>query len=150
MNAQPKVDGTMSTAINERNEASPPSIIPFARQHTLELRSDAETGELRLRAADGRELVLIEVGSRGLSVRASGLTLIWDERGGSLRLEVDRLTLVGREHVAIETEGNLELRAGGRMSFTAPDQIMTATVGDVQIVANDDVALSGEKILLNR
>jgi hypothetical protein len=150
MSVHPTVDGAMRIAESEGDAPSSPSIIPFARQHTLALRSDAETGELRLRAADGRELVLVEVGSRGLSVRASGLTLTWDERGGSLRLEVDRLTLVGREHVAIETEGNLELRAGGRMSFTAPDQVITATVGDVQIVANDDVALSGEKILLNR
>jgi hypothetical protein len=150
MSVHPRVDGKMRTAESEGDAASPPSVILFGRQHTLALRSDAETGQLRLGAADGRELVLIEVGSQGLSMRASGLTLSWDERGGSLRLEVDRLTLVGREHVAIETEGNLELRAGGHMSFTAPDQAITATVGDVQIIANDDVALSGEKILLNR
>jgi hypothetical protein len=150
MSVHPRVDGTMRTADSDDEVASSaPSVIPFGRQHTLALRSDAETGELRLGDADGRELVLIEVGSQGLSVRASGLTLTWDERGG-LRLEVDRLTLVGRDNVTIETQGNLELRAGGRMSLAATDQTITATVGDVQIVANDDVALSGEKILLNR
>src|SRR5262249_38366280 len=126
-----------------------PQILPFGGRHSLAVRSHAEQGELLLAGGDGRELVRIEVGERGLSLRASGLVLTWDE-GGGLRLEVDRLTLVGREHVAIETAGDLELRAGGRMSLTAPDQAITATVGDVQIHANDDVALSGEKILLNR
>jgi hypothetical protein len=149
MNVRPGVDGTERTPSPGGGEPTPPAILPFGGQHTLAIRSDAETGALRLAAQDGHELVCIETGARGLSLRASGLTLTWNEDGG-LRLEVDRLTLVGREHVAIETAGDLELRAGGRMSFTAPDQMITATVGDVQIRANDDVALSGEKILLNR
>ena len=149
MSVQPSVDATESTPSDGGGEATPPSILPFGGQHTLAIRSDATTGELRLAAVDGRELVRIEIGAGGLSLKASGLILTWNEEGG-LRLEVDRLTLVGRENVAIETAGDLELRAGGQMSFTAPDQTITATVGDVQIRANDDVALSGEKILLNR
>jgi hypothetical protein len=149
MKVHTSVESAEEDASNGAEEPPPPGSLPFGGQHTLAIRSGAETGELRLAAADGRELVRIEMGADGLELRASGLTLTWNE-GGGLRLEVDRLTLVGRQHVAIETAGDLELRAGGRMSFTAPDQAITATVGDVQISANDDVTLSGEKILLNR
>ena len=123
-------------------------VIPLTAEHQVALRSAGTQGSITLVTSTGQHIVNIDVSAEGIALRAGTLTLTWDEAGG-LRLEVDRLTLVGSKEVAIETEGDLRLSAGGRMILTATDQVIAATLGDVQIRANDNVAVAGEKILLN-
>jgi hypothetical protein len=116
--------------------------------HQLSLHNEGTHSALAIVSEAGSQLVRIDLGPEGVELRAGALTLTWDERGG-LRLEVDKLTIVGSQEIAIETPGDLSLRAGGRLTLSGSDQVIAATLGDVEIRANDNVAMSGERILLN-
>lgn len=104
---------------------------------TLELVDARGVAAVELRIT-GREVTLLIHGA-DLSVRTSG----------ALSIDAARIALRGREGVAISSGEDLSIDAGGSLSATARAQTLIATRGSVQVTANDDVILDGERILLN-
>ena len=51
--------------------------------------------------------------------------------------------------VSLNTDGDLALRAAGALTSEARIQNLTATLGDVNVRANDDVKMQGERIRMN-
>ena len=61
----------------------------------------------------------------------------------------DRVAIHGREGVAITTDGDVAIVAAGDLETRARTQTIAAELGDVRVVANDDVRLTGERIRMN-
>jgi hypothetical protein len=81
----------------------------------------------------------LEIGGEGLAVRTSG----------DLSINARRLSLHGRDGVALSTGGDVSIEAGGDMRSKARGHRITADPGDVEVRANDDVKLDGERIRMN-
>jgi hypothetical protein len=146
---------TMAIKSPSRKSASKPhaasgrrSLLPSLAPHRLVLAPRSQGGDLELVAATGGRTIRILIRADGVDLQVDGLGMRWSPDGG-LRVEAERVSLVGRREVSIETAGDLAVRAGGRVSLTGSDQVISAGIGNVDIHANDDVRVSGERVLLN-
>lgn len=103
---------------------------------------------LRLLGADGATSLTIRLTAAGPVVELSGasLTLKVD---GDLALAARRLMLHGAEEVAISSDADFRMVAGGSLVTQGRRQEVTATHGDVKVYANDDVKMDGERIRMN-
>ncbi|MGD0835583.1 MAG: hypothetical protein ABSB49_02945 [Polyangia bacterium] len=66
-----------------------------------------------------------------------------------MAIEAGQLRLHGRDGVSLSTEGYLKLQVAGDLHSEARVQNVTATLGDVNVRANDDVKMTGERIRMN-
>lgn len=112
----------------------------------LLLRSDGDDSVIRIEAsgttvvniritADGAELLFED----GLRMRAEG----------KLVLDGDQVTIRGREDLRLKSGGEVSIHAEGDFYTEGRVQHIRATLGNVNVKANDDVKLRGERILLN-
>lgn len=76
---------------------------------------------------------------RGLEIEASG----------ELALTGERVAIRGKRGVSIESEGDAAIEVAGDLTSTARVQNIRARLGNVNVKANDDVRLRGERIRLN-
>lgn len=122
----------------------------------LELR-----GEQRLRLERGPDGDLIQLcDARGrltlsIQVTDSGPVLRFEGQGlriqaaGELTLEAEELRLHGRKGLNLTTGGDLALVADGDLASEARIQEIRARLGNVNIEANDDVRIDGERVMVN-
>ncbi|MHC4399531.1 MAG: hypothetical protein ACYTG0_07620 [Planctomycetota bacterium] len=115
-----------------------------------QLRIDASSnGQLLTFVGQHGEVRLaIEVTAEGpvLRLEDSGLTI---QTGGDLRIAAEHVAIHGRSGVDLTTDGELRFEADGELHSAARAQNLTAERGNVNIKANDDVKLNGERIKLN-
>ena len=71
------------------------------------------------------------------------------ETKDALELIGRRVALRGREGVEIESGADATMNIAGDLTSTARIQNLRASVGNVNVKANDDVRLIGERIKLN-
>lgn len=104
-------------------------------------------GVLRLLAPDGALPIEIAVSRDGAVLRLGrGLALAID---GPLALDVDSLAVRARRGITLASGGRLGLRAEGDIVSSGESQTIAARRGNVDIAANDDVALRGERVKVN-
>jgi hypothetical protein len=68
---------------------------------------------------------------------------------GDLAVSAGRLALHGRDGVAITSDGDVTVQTPGDLSTSARSQNITAELGNVNVKANDDVKINGERVLVN-
>jgi hypothetical protein len=132
----------VSTAVRQQTTALER---PGRQRLLVERAPDASV--LRICGADGRVTLSIEVTESGpvlcfeggLEVRAKG----------ELDFEAQRVAIRGREGVRIESGGDAHIRAQGDLNSEGREQNVRARLGNVNVKANDDVKLRGERIRLN-
>ncbi|MBK8262296.1 MAG: hypothetical protein IPK80_13285 [Nannocystis sp.] len=124
----------------QTHEQTQPQTLALSDAHTLQI-DRARGGDLiRIAGADGLVALTVHVSPRGLEVRLEGAALTL-KSSGALTVDAERLRLRGRLGVEIETDGALSLKA--------QEQAIEATLGSVQVRANDDISLDGERVRLN-
>jgi hypothetical protein len=98
----------------------------------------AQTGEVQfsLRVTPAGPVLRFE---RGLKIEASG----------ELELAGRRVAIRGEAGVSIESGGDAAISVAGDLSSSARIQNIRARLGNVNVKANDDVRLRGERIRLN-
>ena len=114
---------------------------PLALQNGRQLLVSHSDGcdRLEIIGADGRPVLTLELGPAGPVLRLEGdLTL---QTGGDLRLKARNL--------AFEATGEFHVQAGGDLHATARQHHITADLGNVNVRANDDVRLNGERVMVN-
>lgn len=123
------------------------SIDLVGRQRLLLLHENG-LDRLQILAPDGRLRLTIEVTERGpvLSFEGPALTLC---ASGEMAFEAERLTLHGRKGVCVTTGGDLVLDAAGDLASRARIQDVEARLGNVNVRANDDIRLNGERVMVN-
>ncbi len=122
--------------------------IALAGRHVLEVVRDGEQNVLRVLTADRSAGLLITIDARGISLQVSGADVVL-QTAGKLAIDAEELSLHGRKAVAITSDGDATLKATGDLSSEARIQNIRARLGNVNVVANDDVKLNGERIRLN-
>lgn len=133
---------------SKRAARTAPRTIDLIGGHALSLARSPRDNVLQITTPDGRVGVSITITPGGICINlaGAGLTL---EAAGALAINAERLTLHGREHVAITSDGDAAIRAAGDLRSEARVQTITAALGNVNIQANDDVDLNGERVRLN-
>ena len=118
------------------------------QERSLTLRSgyalvadEAGPDTVELRAPDGRVCLKITLSPEGPQVELSAAALSLVTRG-DVAVDCERFRVNARDEVS--------LAAGGALETTAFSQRHESLRGDLALVANDDVTLDGERILLNR
>ena len=133
-----------------------PPVVEEAGTRTLSLvgnqqlvvRRDERSDVLSIVAQNGRVSLSIEVTKDGPVLRLEGSNLTI-ETDAALAIDADTVALHGRRGMALSTDGNLTIHAAGDLCTNARRQKINAELGDVDIRANDDVKLDGERIRMN-
>jgi hypothetical protein len=103
---------------------------------------------VRFLSRQGQVTLSVRLTEQGPVLRFEGASLVL-QAAGSLSIEAEDLHLHGRNGVSLTTDGELALRATGDLTSEARIQTLTATLGNVNVCANDDVKLVGERIRMN-
>jgi hypothetical protein len=121
---------------------------------------------LRRGAGDDRIVVCAPDGAVELAVRLTATGPVLEFRGASLELTAtknvsvrcERFIVDATDAVALNSGGDMSQRAGGDSLIEAAGQSklvanaveVTASTGNVEVRANDEVVIEGERIWLNR
>ncbi len=130
--------------------------MPEAQDETLDLIKDQKlvltqrpTGSIiRIVGRDGQVSLKIEVNEQGPVLRFKGANLAI-ETNGDLSICAKRLELHAQDQVVIGSGGNAAIQVHGDFSTAARTQTICAELGNVNVRANDDVTLDGERIRMN-
>jgi hypothetical protein len=128
--------------------ALPPLTIELPGKQRLQVHNSARHSELALLAADGRVQLRVIVTPDGpvLQIDGGRLTV---RSSGDLALEAERLALVGRSGLTLHSDADVVIHASNDVHSVGRIQHISADLGNVNIRANDDVTLNGERVLVN-
>lgn len=131
-----------------REDAPPTETISLTGKHVLELIRTDEGDVLHVLTPDRSAGISITVNAQGISLHVAGADVVLRSTG-KLAIDAEELSLHGRKGVALTTGGDATVRAEGDLSSEARIQNIRARLGNVNLTANDDVKLIGERIRLN-
>ena len=123
-------------------------VLALTGGHELALSRSSERDVLQIRGTGGQVVLTIEVTPSGPILRFEGASLTLEARG-DLSICADTLHLSGRSGLAIESQGDVYLETSRDLHATARVQNIRASLGNVNIGANDDVRLNGERVMVN-
>jgi hypothetical protein len=106
-----------------------------------------DSNVLRLLGQNGEVCLSIEVTPAGPLLRFDGGLLL--EATGGLAVCAQQVAIHGREGVAISSGGDARIDVAGDLETQARIQNITAVLGNVNVKANDDVKLNGERVMVN-
>ncbi len=131
--------------------AGPPRAVQrmdLAGAHRLEVVSRGSSHELRILDRHGGLGVAITVTDQAITLHVERADLaIRAER--ELEVSAERLHFHARSGLAITSNGDMTVEATGDISTTGRTQRIEATHGNINLDANDDVRLQGERVRLN-
>ncbi|MBZ5708403.1 hypothetical protein [Nannocystis pusilla] len=143
---------------NERPAAAAPTTtsMTFRAGYSLESLAGPRGDVLSIKAPDGKIFLKISLLPEGPAVELQSVSLAVAATG-DLSLDCRRLAIHAEDGVAIHTggdlvqvaQGDVRVAAGGVIDSEGHAQHLRARRGDVQLTANDDVALDGERVRLN-
>ncbi len=128
-----------STALRWRKQTEAGFSVELARGEPESLRLVAPNGTLCA------TIVLDPAGPR-LEVRAAELHASASER---VSISAERVEINASEALELRSGGSIRQRAAGEHRSEALAHRVEATHGEIELIANDDVALEGEHIRLN-
>jgi hypothetical protein len=96
----------------------------------------------------GKVTLSVELTEQGPVLRFEGASLVL-QAAGELAIEAEHLQLRGRSGVSLSTAGDLTFHAEGDLHSEARIQNLTAALGNVNVRANDDVRILGERVRVN-
>lgn len=137
----------MSERSEDETSACEPARAIRVDDYCLTLERGEQGSRIRLLDRAGAEPLRIELRPEGpVLVLGRGLLIAV---AGDLELMGDRVAIRGREGIELHSGGDALVRCEGDLISEAREQRLTARLGDVQVEANDDVKLLGERIRLN-
>ena len=116
-------------------------------QHLI-IDSNPQEDRLMITSSDGKVSLTITITDAGpvLHLEGAGLMIRTD---GDLAINAKSLAIHGRDGIALTTGGDAHICAAGDLTTKARIQNITAELGNVNLQANDDVKIDGERILMN-
>lgn len=103
---------------------------------------------LKIVSSDGNVRLSIHITSAGPVLRFEGGALMI-QTAGDLAIDARSIAIQGREGLALFSGGDASVNAVGDLHVEARIQNLTALLGNVNIKANDDVKLNGERVMMN-
>jgi hypothetical protein len=123
-------------------------VVDLEERRLMIVSRSAEGDLVQFLSPSGAVTLSVLLTEAGPVLRFEGASLIL-QAAGTLSIEAEQLHLRGKSGLVVETGGDLELRAAGTSNSEAAIQNVTATRGDVNVNANDDVKLVGERVRVN-
>jgi hypothetical protein len=125
-----------------------PGTFDLPGNQQLVVERGSREANLQILTAGGQVTLWIRVTPSGpvLHFQGAGLMLRAD---GDLAVSAERVAIHGREEVRITSGGDATIGIAGNLETTARIQNITAVLGNVNVKANDDVKLNGERVLVN-
>jgi hypothetical protein len=125
-----------------------PRRIELTGRHELVVELAGERNLVSLLGRDGQVCLAIEITEAGPVLRFEGTNLKLCV-GGDLLIEADRLSLHGRTEVALHSGGDIRVHADRDLTSQARVQSIRSELGNVNVKANDDVCINGERVRVN-
>ena len=141
-------------SIRERQKNSNLSFIEFSSGNTIII--DKKNEELRLINSNQLLQLVISVKEEGLIVDLNACHLNI-KASDQLHLSAKKIDIEASEQIKLKSSGNIVqdvgkdflTEVGGTNKMIAVVHKITANLGNVEIKANDDVRLDGERVKLN-
>jgi hypothetical protein len=124
-----------------------PTLVELAGGQRLLVERGAQNDFVTLVAPTGQVTLSIRITPAGPILQCQGGLKV--EATGPLELAGRSVAIRGLEGVTIESGGDAQIDVAGDLSTTARIQHIQARLGNVNVKANDDVRLRGERIRLN-
>jgi ABC-type cobalamin transport system ATPase subunit len=121
--------------------------LSLAGGQLLDVRRQEDGDLLRLIGADGQTAVTLLVTPAGPVLRFEGSLRI--QATGDLELGAARIALHAQEMLSLSSGGGAQLAVAGDLDLSARVQNITAELGNVNVTANDDVRITGERVRVN-
>jgi hypothetical protein len=103
---------------------------------------------VRILTSSGGPALTLVVREEGIELRLEAGAVALRSQG-DLSVDARSISFRGREGVSIESGGDVRFAAEGSLVQEAARQKIRARVGDVDVRANDDVKIDGERIRMN-
>lgn len=131
-----------------KNETTAIQVIDLQGDQHLVLEQSQQEDRLMITSANGKVSLTITITDAGpvLHLEGAGLMIKTD---GDLAINAKSLAIHGRDGIALTTGGDAQICAVGDLTTKARIQNITAELGNVNLQANDDVKIDGERILMN-
>jgi hypothetical protein len=126
----------------------PAQTLQLVGDQQLVVESSSAENILHVIGRDGFVKLALHVTPDGPVVKFEGAGILIQSTG-TLAIDAQSVVIRGREGVALVSGGNAEVRVAGDLTCEARVQSLTATLGNVNIKANDDVKLNGERVMMN-
>lgn len=150
-----KIAPAVSDAPAGARPAAAPAILTSASGYQIRAQGEPDRELVTVTAPDGRLCLSIALGAEGPVVEVFAQALRFAAQG-LLRLDCDRLEINAARETVLRTGalvqevvGGVRTRAGGAVDAEAHSHRLRSRLGDIQLCANDDVSLDGERVLLN-
>ncbi|MBL0870507.1 MAG: hypothetical protein IBJ18_08030 [Phycisphaerales bacterium] len=108
----------------------------------------ASTDVLELLDPQGQPTITIRVSSAGAVVELGARSVTLNVQG-DLGIAADNIAIHARESLNLSSAKDLTINANETLRQQAKRQAITSTLGDIDIRANDDVKVDGERIRMN-
>jgi hypothetical protein len=116
-------------------------------KHCLHIERSEHGGSFRLVSSQGTEPLEVLLTETTAVLRlGAGLSVVVE---GKVEITADSMSLRARDHLELESGGSASIRAEGVLTTEGDAQLISARLGDVQVRANDDVILHGERVRVN-
>jgi hypothetical protein len=125
----------------------PPNTLALSQQRTLVVERRPGLDLLRVFNADGQACLTVRLTPTGPVLQFDGSVVL--QTSGALALDAEHIALHGRDGVTITSGGDVTLQTAGDLTSRARVQNIRADLGNVNLQANDDVRLNGERVLVN-
>lgn len=116
--------------------------------YELQLRDEGGAEGLRIVAPGGHLCVQIRLDPEGPRIEVFGAEL-HAHADEVVRLAGPRVEIEAEESITLRSGGTIRQQARGNVESEAFEHHLESTHGEIRLVANDDVALDGERIRLN-
>jgi hypothetical protein len=103
---------------------------------------------LELLDPQGQPTITIRVSSAGAVVELGARSVTLNVQG-DLGIAADNIALHARQSLSLSSAKDMSVNAGETLRQQAKRQAITSTLGDIDIRANDDVKVDGERIRMN-
>lgn len=143
----PKVPSDQNVvSFSEKRETAIKELEFIGGQRLLIERGEIED-QLTLLSPSGETAFSIRITPSGPVLKfETGLRI---EAAGNIEFSAKRLKLSGAEGVDIRSGADASIEVAGDLNTTARIQNIKASLGNVNVKANDDVRLTGERVRLN-
>lgn len=121
----------------------------------VQLSNEPKGQALRVVSRDGQVQLEVFMTPSGAVLRLAGPSLAIEAEGdlaircGRFEVQAEAISLGAARDLAVSAGHGLDLRAGGDATVSGQAVTVEARRGDLALAANDDVALNGERVLLN-
>ncbi|QDV86127.1 hypothetical protein [Stieleria sp.] len=138
----------MTQTSTKTDSAAEATTLPLRHGQSIQVQTDGDQQTLHLMSVDGKCRLEIQITEAGpvLMLGGAGLQVSVD---GTLAFDAGHVAIHGRDSLSLSTDGDLSLKSAGKMHSSGHTQCIESQRGDVQVTANDDVRLTGERVRVN-